>query len=103
MGYWYKNKQYNTIIQALAAAHDIAREKHKGTDDFEIVFNAPESDSHSDVVAFVYASNVVSSTETSEEDVAKINRFNNAIMPYDLHDCKEELHTWISYGTGSTE
>ena len=94
MEYWYQNKQYNTIIQALDAAHDVAKATHKHRHDCEFVCNAPDTEEDKFEVAFVYAGEVKPTVMTLTQDLHKIEKFNESIQPYSSRSAPGELNAW---------
>ena len=75
--YVYDDKQYPTPTQAIAEAYTVARTKHEGTDDFEIVYAAD-----TETVAFVYASHIEEANGVTEKEARDIYAFNHSIFPY---------------------
>ena len=80
MEYWYRNKQFNTIIDALEIAHDVAKARHNNKYDCEFVYNAPDAEEDKVEIAFVNVGKVTPTVMTLTEDLRKIEKFNESIQ-----------------------
>ena len=94
MQYWFQNKRYNTMIQALEVAYEVAKATHKHRHDCEFVHNAPETEEDKVEVAFVYKDEVKPTVMTFTEDLPKIDAFNDSIQPYSSRSAPGELNAW---------